>query len=54
MQTLDTYIMLDAPSWSELQKKVANQFTFYRQGLVVTAQVLSGDKLKETVQNLFA
>lgn len=54
MQTLDTYIMLDAPSWSELQKKVANQFTFYRQGLVVTAQVLSGDKLKETVQTLFA
>lgn len=53
-QTLDTYIMIDSPTWNELEKKVANQEVFFRQGLVVTAQVLSGDELKQTMQLLFA
>ena len=53
-QTLDTYIMIDSPTWMELTKKVANQEVFFRQGLVVTAQVLSGDELKKIVQKLFA
>lgn len=52
-QTLDTYLMIDSPTWTELQKKVNNQIVFFRQGLVVTAQVLAGDELKETIHELF-
>lgn len=52
-QTLDTYLMIDSPTWTELQKKVNNQIVFFRQGLVVTAQVLAGDELKQTIYDLF-
>lgn len=52
-QTMDTYIMLDSPTWSELQKKLASQITFFNQGLVVTARVLAGEELKETMNKLF-
>ncbi|HJF09488.1 MAG TPA: hypothetical protein K8V23_01585 [Lactobacillus crispatus] len=52
-QTLDTYIMLDAPSWAELEKKISNQEVYFRQGLVVTAKLLAGDELKETMHKLF-
>ncbi len=54
IQTLDSYIMLDAPSWQELQKKLNNQITYWNNGLVVTAQILQGKQLKQTMDDLFA
>lgn len=54
IQTIDTYILLDAPSWQDLQKKLANQYTYWNNGLVVTTQLLKGDQLKKTMLELFA
>ena len=53
LQTIDTYVVLDSPSYQELRKKVNNQFTFYRQGLVVTAKQLYGEEINDLLQTLF-
>lgn len=53
LQTINTYIVLDSPSYQELRKKVGNQFTYFRKGLVVTAQELKGEEVIDLIDQLF-
>lgn len=54
LQTLDTYLVISAPSYPELVQRVNNQFNYFNQGLLVSAQVLHGKKLKDTIHNLLS
>lgn len=53
VQTLETYVVLDSRNTRQLKKAINNHYNYFSQGLVVTARLLKGNELKQTIQKLF-
>lgn len=52
LQTLDTYVIIVAPSYAELIQRINAEFKYFNKGLLISAQVLQGKKLQETIHSL--
>ncbi|MGX5378188.1 hypothetical protein ACWCL1_08095 [Ligilactobacillus sp. LYQ135] len=53
VQTLESYIILDSRNVHQLKKEINNHLSYFSQGLVVTAKLLKGNELKQTINKLF-